>query len=219
MNQPISMTGPNFAADLSTDDHAPPATASRAARAHALRKALEEKNLVPEGYIEAFARTAAEDWKPTNGAHVVARAWLDPAFRKRLFMDGTSACAELGYAGPQGEYIVALEDTPTLHHVVVCSLCSCTAWPILGLPQDWYKSFEYRSRLVRESRTLLREMGLDLPDSIEIRVVDTTAETRFMVLPVRPAGTEGWSEAQLASIISKKVLIGVEMPAVAPDGR
>lgn len=214
MNQPLNPTGRHAADNPRTDHQVPPAIADRAARAYALRQALEEKNLVPAGYIEAFARTAEHDWKPANGAHVVARAWLDPEFRKRLFADGTATCAELGYGGPQGEYIVPLQDTPTLHHVIVCSLCSCTAWPILGLPPDWYKSFEYRSRLVRESRTLLREMGLDLPDSIEIRVVDTSAETRFMVMPLRPAGTEGWTEEQLAAIVTKKVLIGVEMPQV-----
>lgn len=186
--------------------------ASRAARAYALRDALNDKRLVPDQYIENFARTAEEEWSPRNGAHVVAKAWTDPAFRERLLKDATAACAELGYAGPQGEYMVALVDTPTLHHVIVCTLCSCTAWPVLGLPPDWYKSFEYRSRVVRESRALLREMGLDLPASVEIRVVDTTAETRFMVLPVRPAGTEGWSEAQLANLITKNVLIGVALP-------
>lgn len=215
MNRPLNPAEQHAASDFRTDHHAPAAMASRAARAYALRDALAEKNLLPDGYIEAFARTAENDWSPKNGAHVVARAWTDPDFRRRLFQDGTAACAELGYGGVQGEYIVPLEDTPTLHHVIVCSLCSCTAWPILGLPPDWYKSFEYRSRLVRESRTLLREMGLDLPDSVEIRVVDTTAETRFMVLPVRPAGTQGWTEEQLAALVTKKVLIGVEMPRVS----
>lgn len=198
--------------DQHTDHHAAAPMASKASRAYALRQALEEKNLIPDGYIENFTHTAEHDWSPRNGAHVVAKAWTDPEYRRRLLSDGTAACAELGYGGPQGEYIVALEDKPTLHHVIVCTLCSCTAWPILGLPPDWYKSFEYRSRVVRESRSLLREMGLDLPESIEIRVVDTTAETRFMVLPVRPAGTEGWSEERLASLVTKNVLIGVEMP-------
>ena len=195
-----------------TDHHAPSTIAPRAARANALRTALEERNLIPDGYIETFTRTAELDWRPENGARVVARAWVDPAFRQRLLTDATAACAELGYGGAQGEYIVALADTPTLHHVIVCSLCSCTAWPILGLPPDWYKSFEYRSRLVRESRGVLREMGLDLPDAVEIRVVDTTAESRFMVLPVRPAGTEGWPEEKLATLVTKRVLIGVELP-------
>jgi nitrile hydratase len=198
--------------DMQTDHLVPAAITSKAARAYALRDALAERDLIPDGYIEAFARTAEQDWSPLNGARVVARAWTDAVFRERLFAVATAACAELGYGGPQGEYIVALADTPTLHHVIVCSLCSCTAWPILGLPPDWYKSFEYRSRLVRESRSLLREMGLDLPPSIEIRVVDTTAESRFMVLPVRPAGTQDWSEDRLAAIVTKKVLIGVELP-------
>jgi nitrile hydratase len=188
--------------------------ASRAARAQALRDALDERELIPSGYIENFAKVASEEWSPRNGARVVVKAWNDPAFRERLLADGTAACAELGYSGPQGEYIVALVDTPALHHVIVCTLCSCTAWPILGLPPDWYKSFEYRSRVVRESRSLLREMGLDLPESIEIRVVDTTAETRFMVLPMRPAGTDGWSDDRLAELITKNVLIGVALPQV-----
>jgi nitrile hydratase len=198
------------------NDHHPDEAplASKAARAKALRAALDDKNLIPKDYIENFTQVAENDWKPENGAHVVAKAWTDPAFRERLLKDATAACAELGYHGPQGEYMAALVDTPTLHHVIVCTLCSCTAWPILGLPPDWYKSFEYRSRVVRESRTLLREMGLDLPESIEIRVVDTTAETRFLVLPMRPAGTEGWSEKQLASIVTKNVLIGVALPQV-----
>lgn len=195
-------------------DHHPPSTpmASKAARAQALRAALDEKNLIPRDYIENFAHVAENDWKPANGAHVVAKAWTDPAFRERLLKDATAACAELGYHGPQGEYMMALVDTPNLHHVIVCTLCSCTAWPIIGLPTDWYKSFEYRSRVVRESRSLLREMGLDLPESVEIRVVDTTAETRFMVLPVRPAGTEDWPEEKLASLVSRNVLIGVALP-------
>ena len=197
-----------------SDHHLPIAPASRAARALALKSALDDRGLIPSNYIEDFAKTAEDDWKPSNGAHVVAKAWTDSHFRERLLRDATAACAELGYHGPQGEYMVALVDTPILHHVIVCTLCSCTAWPILGLPPDWYKSFEYRSRIVRESRNLLREMGLDLPESIEIRVVDTTAETRFMVLPLRPAGTENWSEERLAALVNKNVLIGVALPKV-----
>lgn len=195
-----------------SDHQAPRAFASKAARAHALQDALADRGLVPEGFVENFAKLAAEDWSPRNGARVVARAWTDPAYRERLLSDGTAACAELGYAGPQGEYIVALPDTPSLHHVIVCTLCSCTAWPVLGLPPDWYKSFEYRSRVVRESRQVLREMGLELPESIEIRVVDTTAETRFMVLPLQPEGTEDWDAEALAELVSKDVLIGVALP-------
>jgi len=181
------------------------------ARAKAVVDALAEKKLVPEGFLEMVRERAAEDWSPRNGARVVARAWVDPAYRKRLLADGTEACAELGYAGPQGEYIVVLEDTPTLHNVIVCTQCSCTAWPVLGLPPDWYKSPEYRARVVREPRRVLHEMGLDLPESVAIRVWDTTAETRYMVLPVRPAGTEGWSEERLAEIVTRDAMIGVAL--------
>jgi nitrile hydratase subunit alpha len=183
-------------------------------RARAVEEALRDRGMVPEGFFERFHETATEKWHPRNGARVVARAWLDPDFRARLLADGTAACAELGYGGPQGEYIVVLEDTPALHHVIVCTQCSCTAWPVLGLPPDWYKSFEYRARVVRESRTVLREMGLEVPADVEIRVHDTTAETRFLVLPLRPAGTEGWSEDELAAIVTREAMIGVAMVEV-----
>ena len=182
-----------------------------AARAKAVADALAEKKLVPEGFIEMVRERASEDWSPRNGARVVARAWVDPEYRKRLLADGTAACAELGYAGPQGEYIVVLEDTPALHNVIVCTQCSCTAWPVLGLPPDWYKRPEYRARVVREPRRVLHEMGLDLPEGVAIRVWDTTAETRYMVLPVRPAGTEGWSEERLAEIVTRDAMIGVAL--------
>ena len=180
-----------------------------AARARALVEALSQKGLVPEGFLENVSSRAAELWSPRNGARVVARAWMDPEYRKRLLADGTAACAELGYSGPQGEYIVVLEDTPALHNVIVCTQCSCTAWPVLGLPPDWYKSPEYRARVVREPRQVLREMGLELPESVAIRVWDTSAETRYMVLPLRPAGTEGWSEERLASLVTREAMIGV----------
>ncbi|MBL6750494.1 MAG: nitrile hydratase subunit alpha [Nevskia sp.] len=187
-------------------------------RARALEAALRRRHLVPEGFVEDFTRLMEQDWAPENGARVVARAWVDPGYRDLLLKDGTSACAQFGYVGPQGEYIVALENTPTLQNVIVCTLCSCTAWPVLGLPPDWYKSFEYRARVVRESRSVLREMGLDLPPEVDIRVWDTTAETRYMVLPFRPAGTEGWDEAKLASIVTKDVLIGIARPDPAAGG-
>ena len=186
---------------------APPAD-----RARALAEALSAKQLVPDGFLDAVRKPAEELWSPHNGARVVARAWVDPDYRKRLLEDGTSACAELGYAGPQGEYIVVLEDTPDVHNVIVCTQCSCTAWPVLGLPPDWYKSPEYRARVVREPRRVLREMGLDLPSSVSIRVWDTSAETRYMVLPLRPADTEGWSEDQLARLVSREAMIGVGRP-------
>ncbi len=184
-------------------------TAPAADRARALEAALVDKGLVPEGFLETFRFVAEQKWSPRNGAKVVARAWTDPAYRMRLLADGTAACAELGFAGPQGEYIVVLEDTPSVHNVIVCTQCSCTAWPVLGLPPDWYKSPEYRARVVRESRTVLREMGLDVPADVEIRVWDTTAETRYLVLPLQPAGTEGWTEERLAGIVTREAMIGV----------
>jgi nitrile hydratase len=188
-----------------------PATAPVEARARALESALNAKGLIPDNFIEE-THEVFDEWVPENGAKVVARAWVDGAFRSRLLKDATAACAELGYGGAEGGFIVALENTPTLQNVIVCTLCSCTAWPVLGLPPDWYKSFEYRSRVVRESRQVLREMGLDLPPEVKIQVWDTTAETRYMVLPFRPDGTKGWSEAQLAAIVSKDALIGVARP-------
>jgi nitrile hydratase len=198
---------------MSASRDAKPAPIDR--RARAVEEALRDKGMVPDGFFERFHDTATERWHPRNGAHVVARAWTEPAYKARLLADGTAACAELGYAGPQGEYIVVLEDTPKLHHVVVCTQCSCTAWPVLGLPPDWYKSFEYRARVVRESRTVLREMGFDVPPDVEIRVHDTTAETRFLVLPLRPDGTDAWSEDELAAIVTREAMIGiarVELP-------
>jgi len=185
---------------------APPAE-----RVRALEEALTAKGLVPEGFVDSAIAQTEERLHWRNGARVVARAWTDPAYRERLLRDGTAACEELGFAGPQGEYIVVLEDLPEAHNVIVCTQCSCTAWPVLGLPPDWYKSPAYRSRVVRESRTVLREMGLDLPANVAIRVWDTTAETRFLVLPLRPAGTEGWSEDQLAAIVTREAMIGVAM--------
>jgi nitrile hydratase len=189
--------------------------AAAAARAKALVEALSAKQLVPAGFLDMVASSATEAWSPRNGARVVARAWVDADYRKRLLADGTTACAELGYAGPEGKYIVVLEDTPDVHNVIVCTQCSCTAWPVLGLPPDWYKSPAYRARVVREPRPLLREMGLDLPESVAIRVWDTSAETRYMVLPLRPAGTEGWSEERLAAIVTREAMIGVARVEVA----
>lgn len=189
-----------------------PAPAPVADRASALEGALAAQGLVPDGFTTSAA-AVAERWRPENGAKVVAKAWVDPAFRARLLADGTAACAELGFSGPQGEYIVVLEDTPALHNVIVCTQCSCTAWPVLGLPPDWYKSPEYRARVVREPRALLREMGLDLPETIAIRVWDTSAETRYLVLPQRPAGTDGWNEEELAAVVSREAMIGVAAPS------
>ncbi|WP_053845363.1 nitrile hydratase subunit alpha [Paracidovorax avenae] len=190
-------------------------TTTPAQRAFALEAALKMKNLIPEGYIEGFKDLLGRQFSPANGAQVVARAWTDPAYRELLLRDGTAACAEYGFTGPQGEYIAAIEDTPTVKNVIVCSLCSCTNWPVLGLPPEWYKGFEYRARLVREGRTVLRELGTELPDNVTVRVWDTSAETRYLVLPMRPAGTEHMDEAQLRQLVTKDVLIGVALPRVA----
>jgi nitrile hydratase len=187
-------------------------------RARALKEALEKKGLIPDGFLDAVEERFAETFHWRNGARVVARAWLDPDYRRRLLANGTAACAELGFEGPEGEYIVVLEDEPALHNVIVCTQCSCTAWPVLGLPPDWYKSPAYRARVAREPRPVLREMGLDLPESVEIRVWDTTAETRFLVLPLRPPGTDGWSEDRLAAIVTREAMIGVALVEVPAAG-
>ena len=183
-------------------------------RAWALFQVFKEKNLIPEGYVESITRLMEYEWKPENGARVVAKAWVDPAFRELLLRDGTAACEQFGYTGPQGEYIVALEDTATVKNVIVCSLCSCTNWPVLGLPPEWYKGFEFRARLVREGRTVLRELGTELPAEVTVKVWDTSAESRYLVLPQRPAGSEHMSEEQLRALVTKDVLIGVAMPSL-----
>jgi nitrile hydratase len=155
-------------------------------------------------------RTSTEDWVPQNGARVVAKAWNDPAFRQRLLKNGRDAVAELGLSlPPHHRHLVVLENTPKLQNVICCTQCSCTAYTVIGLPPDWYKDFEYRARVVREARTVLREMGLDLPEDVEIRVWDTSADTRYLVLPERPQGSEGWSEEQLAGIVTRDAMIGV----------
>ena len=179
-------------------------------RVAATKEALIDAGRITEADLEHFAHMA-QDWRPENGAKVVARAWTDPDFRARLLEDATSACAEMGYAGPQGEYIVALEDTPDRHNVIVCTQCSCTAWPVLGLPPDWYKSPAYRARVVREPRRVLREMGLQLSDEVAIRVWETSAETRYMVIPLRPEGTQSLTEDALANLVSREALIGVAL--------
>lgn len=190
-------------------------TSTPGERARALFQVLKQKELIPDGYIEQLTQLMAHDWSPENGARVVAKAWVDPQFRELLLKDGTAACSQFGYTGPQGEYIVALEDTSTLKNVIVCSLCSCTNWPVLGLPPEWYKGFEFRARLVREGRTVLRELGTELPEGATIKVWDTSAESRYLVLPVRPEGSEGMDEEALRALITKDVLIGVALPQVA----
>ncbi len=188
------------------------------ARTDALRRVLERKGLIEEGALDTLQARLEEQFDWRNGARVVARAWVDADYRERLLADGTKACADLGFTGPQGEYIVVLEDEPTLHNVIVCTQCSCTAWPVLGLPPDWYKSPAYRARVAREPRPVLKEMGLELPPEVQIRVWDTTAETRFMVLPLRPNGTEGWSEEELAAIVTRDAMIGVALVETPESG-
>jgi nitrile hydratase subunit alpha len=181
----------------------------RARRAEALESLLTEKGLVPPGAVDAIIRRYEADVGPMNGAKVVARAWTDPAYRRRLLADGTAAIKELGFGGPQGEHVVAVENTPAVHNVVVCTLCSCYPWPVLGLPPSWYKDPAYRSRVVREPRAVLAEMGLALDPRIEIRVWDSSAEVRYLVLPERPAGTDGLDADALAALVTRDAMIGV----------
>lgn len=179
-------------------------------RVAAIEAAFESRGMEPGPYIEAATRVAEQEWVPQNGARVVAKAWTDPAFRERLLGNGKAAVEELGLSMPaHHRHLVVLENTPTVHNVICCTLCSCTAFTIIGLPPDWYKDLDYRARVVRESRTVLREMGLDLPPEIEIRVWDTTTDTRYMVLPVQPPQTIGWPQEKLASIVTKESMIGV----------
>jgi len=185
-------------------------TASMEQRVDAIQAALDERGLEASKGVEELAHLAQDVWTPKNGARVVARAWVDPEFRKRLLANGRAAVEELGFTMPKHHrHLVVLENTAKVHNVICCTLCSCTAFTIIGLPPDWYKDLEYRSRVVRESRTVLKEMGLDLTPDVEIRVWDTTADTRYMVLPEQPPETVGWSEERLADIVTRDSMIGV----------
>jgi nitrile hydratase len=179
----------------------------RAIRTEALERLLTDQGLVSSEAIDAILRYYEEDIGPMNGARAVAKAWADPGFRTRLLADGTAAIAELGIGGPQSERLV--ENTPEVHNVVVCTLCSCYPWPVLGLPPAWYKDPAYRSRVVREPRAVLAEFGLEVPPDVEVRVWDSSAEIRYLVLPERPAGTERESEEALAARVSRDAMIGV----------
>jgi nitrile hydratase len=180
-----------------------------ALRVEALASLLTERGLVDPATVETFIKTYEQSVGPMNGAKVVARAWTDPDYRARLLADGTAAIAELGFKGPQGEHIVVLENTPAVHHVVVCTLCSCYPWPVLGLPPSWYKDPAYRSRVVREPRAVLAELGLELADDVAVKVFDSSSEVRYMVLPERPAGTDGMSEEELAALVTRDAMVGV----------
>lgn len=190
--------------------HAPPSPVEQ--RAAALEELLTEKGLVTPEFIDGVVSMYENDIGPLNGAKVVARAWVDPDYRERLLADGTAAIAELGFGGPGGEHMVVVENTDAIHNVIVCTLCSCYPWPVLGLPPVWYKSPPYRARMVREPRVALRELGVDLLDSVEIRVLDSSAEVRYMVLPQRPAGTDDLTEEDLVELVTRDAMIGVARP-------
>lgn len=176
----------------------------------ALERLLQKKGVTDDAVLEQFRHTVTEQWQPRNGARLCARAWVDPQFKQWLLTDGAAAAKSMGFAMPEHHRaLMVKENTETLHNVICCTLCSCTAFSIIGMAPGWYKDLDYRSRIVRQARTVLGEMGLALADNIEIRVWDTTADHRYMVLPLRPAYTAGWSEEQLANLISKEALIGV----------
>jgi nitrile hydratase len=181
-------------------------------RVRALETLLIDRGWVDPAALDALIETYEHRVGPHNGARVVARAWSDPAYRERLRADATSAIAELGYSGRQGEHMVALFDEPGVHHLVVCTLCSCYPWPVLGLPPTWYKSAPYRSRAVIDPRGVIADFGTVLPEGTEVRVFDSTAELRYLVVPMRPAGTAGWDEDALARLVTRDSMIGTGLP-------
>ncbi len=193
-----------MAEQLTVNDHIPIQL-----RTEALEQLLVERGLVDPAVMDGFIKTYESDVGPLNGATVVAKAWTDPEFKARLLEDGTSAVGELGFKGPQGGHIVVVENSDAVHNVVVCTLCSCYPWPLLGLPPSWYKDPSYRARVVKEPRTVLAEMGLDLDSATDVRVWDSSSEVRFFVLPQRPSGTEDLSEQQLAELVTRDAMVGV----------
>jgi nitrile hydratase subunit alpha len=178
-------------------------------RVTAIESLLVEKGLITSDVVDAVVETYERDVGPLNGAKVVARAWVDAAYRGRLLDDGTQAIGELGFGGAEGEHLVVLENTPTVHNVVVCTLCSCYPWPVLGLPPRWYKSFAYRARMVRQPRAVLAEFGTKLADDVAVRVWDSSADVRYLVLPLRPDGTDGLAEDDLVPLVTRDHMIGV----------
>jgi nitrile hydratase subunit alpha len=189
-----------------------------ALRVKALESLLIEKGLVDPAALDALIETYEHKVGPHHGARVVARAWSDPAFKEWLLRDATAAIASMGYTGRQGEHMRVVANTTSVHNLVVCTLCSCYPWPVLGLPPVWYKSPPYRARAVADPRGVLAEFGTELPEDVEIRVWDSTSEVRFLVLPERPAGTDDWDEEELATLVTRNAMIGVER-AKAPDER
>jgi nitrile hydratase len=192
-----------------TSHHHPADPAPVERRVAALERLLTERGLVPPGFVDEVNRAYEQDIGPRNGAKVVARAWVDLEYRRRLLADGTAAIAELGFGGDEGDHMQVVENTDTVHNVVVCTLCSCYPWPVLGLPPAWYKDPAYRARVVREPRVVLAEMGCRVDDAVEIAVWDSSAEQRYLVLPQRPSGTEGASEEELAELVTRDAMIGV----------
>ena len=189
-----------------------------ALRVKALESLLVEKGLVDRTALDALVDAYEHKIGPRNGARVVARAWSDSAYKQRLLSDADAAIAELGYGGLQGEHMVVVENSTKVHNLVVCTLCSCYPWPVLGLPPVWYKSAPYRSRAVIDPRGVLRELGLELADDVEVRVWDSTAELRYLVLPERPAGTEGLSEEALAALVTRDAMVGVATVSASKAG-
>jgi nitrile hydratase len=202
----------------SHDDEQQAVPSDIALRVKALESLLVEKGMVTTAALDEIVQTYEHQVGPRNGARVVARAWTDPDYKRRLMTDATAAIAELGYRGAQGEHMVVVENTPAVHNLVVCTLCSCYPWPTLGLPPAWYKSSGYRSRAVIDPRGVLREFGVDIPEQVEVRVWDSTAELRYLVLPQRPGGTDGMSADELAELVTRDSMIGTGL-VPAPGGQ
>jgi nitrile hydratase subunit alpha len=194
------------------DDHDHSELSDTQLRVRALETVLTEKGYVEPAALDAIVEAYETKIGPRNGAAIVAKAWTDPAFKQALLKDASKAVATLGHISRVGEHLVAVENTPKTHNMVVCTLCSCYPWEVLGLPPIWYKSAPYRSRSVKEPRGVLADFGVSLPETTEIRVWDSTAETRFIVLPMRPAGTDGWSEERLAELVTRDSIIGTGLP-------
>ena len=199
------------------DHHHPLPASAVELRARALEALLAERGLVSTDAIDAVVELYEQDVGPQNGASVVARAWMDAPYCERLLTASNDAIAELGFGGAEGDNMVVVANTPTVHNMTVCTLCSCYPWPVLGLPPSWYKSAPYRARAVSEPRAVLREFGLELAEEVEIRVWDSSAEVRYLVLPMRPSNTEGWSEEELAAIVTRDCMIGTAVPSAGEE--
>ena len=197
---------------MSHDHHHPRPASAVELRARALEALLAERGLVSTDAIDAVVEHYERDVGPQNGAKVVARAWVDEGYRERILTDANKAIAELGFGGAEGDNMVVVANTPAIHNMIVCTLCSCYPWPVLGLPPTWYKSSPYRARAVSEPRAVLSEFGMELAEEVEIRVWDSSAEVRYLVLPMRPSGSEGLSEDELAAIVTRDCMIGTALP-------